>query len=75
VSGEVDRVVSLASLSREAALAEARAEAEARAVKAGADPSTLQLLDSEDVPLAYLPGNASRVRVKVVGDLAAGHRI
>lgn len=75
VSGEVDRVVSLAGTSRDAAIAAARAEAEARAVAAGADPSTIQLLDAEDVPLAYLPGNASRVRVKVVGDLAEGHRI
>jgi len=24
----------------------------------------------EDVPLAYIPGNATRVRVKAVGDLA-----
>jgi N-methylhydantoinase A/oxoprolinase/acetone carboxylase beta subunit len=75
VSGEVDRVVSLAGTSRDAAIAAARAEAEAKAVAAGADPSTIQLLDAEDVPLAYLPGNASRVRVKVVGDLAEGHRI
>lgn len=75
VSGQIDRVVSLANTTREAAIAEARADAESQAVKAGADPSTVQLLDAEDVPLAYLPGNASRVHVKVVGDLAAGHRI
>jgi hypothetical protein len=24
----------------------------------------------EDIPLSYLPGNASRVRVKAIGDLA-----
>jgi hypothetical protein len=27
------------------------------------------VVDVEDVPLAYLPGNATRVRVRVVGDL------
>jgi hypothetical protein len=32
-------------------------------------------VDAEDVPLAYLPGSATRVRVKVVGELwASGER-
>jgi len=30
---------------------------------------SIELLDQEDVPLAYLPGNATRIRLKVVGDL------
>ena len=30
---------------------------------------TVQVVDVEDVPLSYLPGNAVRVRVKAVGDL------
>ncbi len=70
ISGEVDRVYSLASLSRDAALDEAKAEASQKAVAAGADPATIQIVDVEDVPLAYLPGNATRIRVKAVGDLA-----
>ena len=40
-----------------------------QAITAGADPDTIELLDQEDVPLAYLPGNATRIRLKVVGDL------
>ena len=36
---------------------------------AGAREDSLQVVDVEDVPLAYLPGNATRVHVKVVGDL------
>ena len=70
ISGETDRVYSLAQLSREDALADARSEATSRAVAAGADPATVQIVDVEDVPLAYLPGNATRIRVKAVGDLA-----
>jgi len=27
------------------------------------------VVESEDLPLAYLPGNSLRVRVRVVGDL------
>lgn len=71
VSGEVDRVLSVGpALSRDEAIAQVRAEAEARAVAAGAEAATLALVDSEDVPLAYLGGGATRIRVRVVGDLA-----
>ena len=70
ISGEVDRVYSLASMSRDDAVADAKAEATAKAIAAGADPATVQIVDVEDVPLAYLPGNATRIRVKAVGDLA-----
>ena len=69
ISGEVDRIFSLASLSREEALADARKEATEKAIAAGAKPETIELLDQEDVPLAYLPGNATRIRLKVVGEL------
>ena len=72
ISGEVDRVYSLATLSRDDAVADAKAEATAKAIDAGADPATVQIVDVEDVPLAYLPGNATRIRVKAVGDLALG---
>ncbi len=69
ISGEVDRVFSLARLSREAALAAAEAEARASAIAAGARPDSIEVIEREDIPLAYLPGNATRVRVRVVGDL------
>jgi N-methylhydantoinase A/oxoprolinase/acetone carboxylase beta subunit len=70
ISGEVDRVYALAAMSRDDAVSDAKAEATAKAVAAGADPGTIQIVDVEDVPLAYLPGNATRIRVKAVGDLA-----
>lgn len=69
ISGEVDRIYSLTSISRDEALAEARTEATQKAIAAGAKPDSIELLDQEDVPLAYLPGNATRIRLKVVGDL------
>ena len=68
VSGEIDQVFT--QVSRDAALAEARQLAEQRAVHAGADAATLKLVDIEDLPLAYLPGGALRVRARVVGDIA-----
>ncbi len=69
VSGEVDRVYSLASMSRADAIKDAEEKATAIAISAGARPGTIEVVDVEDVPLAYLPGNATRVHVKVVGDL------
>ncbi|MEA2582938.1 MAG: hypothetical protein QOF33_1023 [Thermomicrobiales bacterium] len=69
ISGEVDRVYALEKRSRESALDDAKAEATAKAVEAGADADTVQIVDVEDVPLSYLPGNATRIRVKAVGDL------
>jgi N-methylhydantoinase A/oxoprolinase/acetone carboxylase beta subunit len=70
ISGETDRVYSLEKLSRNDALDDAKGEATERAVAAGADPASVAIVDVEDVPLAYLPGNATRIRVKAVGDLA-----
>ncbi|WP_437878086.1 hydantoinase/oxoprolinase N-terminal domain-containing protein [Sorangium sp. So ce513] len=72
VSGEVDRIVDLGRGSREDALAEAQAEAIARASASGADPATIRLLDIDEVPLAYLPSSATRIRVKAIGDLRDG---
>ena len=69
VGGEIDRVFSLDALSRVEALDQAKAEATQKAIAAGADPATVHIVDVEEVPLAYLPGNATRVRVKAVGDL------
>lgn len=69
VSGEVDRVVKLAETPRDDAIALIRREAEQKAIAAGADQHTIEVVDIEDVPLAYIPGNATRIRVRVVGDL------
>ena len=68
VSGEVDQIFQ--NLEREEAIRRARVQAEEKAVQAGADPATLQVVDVEDLPLAYLPGNSLRTRVRVVGDIA-----
>lgn len=69
VSGEVDRVVLLASSTREAALAQAQQDATALAVAAGARADSVTVLDIEETPLTYLPGNATRIHLRVVGDL------
>ena len=69
VGGECDRIFSLAELSRDEALDHAKQEATDRAVNAGAAAESVDIVDVEEVPLAYLPGNATRIMVKAVGDL------
>lgn len=67
ISGETDQIYR--DLDRAQAIAAAEAQAKERAVAAGADPATLATVDVEDMPLAYLPGNALRVRVRVAGEM------
>ena len=60
---------------REEARQNAEREACRKAVDAGADEQTLEVIDVMDVPLAYLPGNAVRYYLKVVGDLVESRKI
>ena len=69
VGGECDRIFSLAEMDREKALETAKKEATDRAIEAGASADSIEIVDVEEVPLAYLPGNATRIMVKAVGDL------
>jgi len=69
VSGETDQIYR--DMTRAEAIAAAEARAIERAKAAGADPPTIQTIEIEDMPLAYLPGNALRVRVRVAGEIAA----
>lgn len=67
VGGECERVFSLEQTSRGAARAEAEREAAERAVAAGADAGSVRIADVEELPLTYMPGNATRFRVKAIG--------
>ena len=69
VSGQVDRIFHLGADGRQAVLDEARDEARERAVAAGADPGTVQIIEVEEIPLAYLTSPAVRIRVKAAGTL------
>jgi N-methylhydantoinase A/oxoprolinase/acetone carboxylase beta subunit len=69
ISGETDQIYR--DMTRQDAIAAAEAQAIARAVASGADRASLQTIEIEDIPLAYLPGNALRVRVRVAGEIGA----
>jgi N-methylhydantoinase A/oxoprolinase/acetone carboxylase beta subunit len=75
VGGEVDHMFSVGPrLSRDEALERAREQAAERAVAAGARPDSVRIVDVEELALAYVPGNALRVKVKAVGDLELGRQ-
>ena len=70
VSGTYEQLVDYNQLPREQALKQAQREAVALAVAAGALEETVEIIDMEDVPLAYYPGNTCRVKIKAAGNLA-----
>ncbi len=72
VGGQVERVYTLDSGTREEAIADCTSAAIERATRAGADPASVEVVDVEEVPLTYVPSNATLVRVKAVGNIALG---
>jgi N-methylhydantoinase A/oxoprolinase/acetone carboxylase beta subunit len=71
-SGEVDGCYSYEQIGRDSAIAGARELAMQRAVAAGALESTVRITEVEELPLAYLPGGTTRIRVRAVGDMTLG---
>jgi N-methylhydantoinase A/oxoprolinase/acetone carboxylase beta subunit len=70
VSGQADRICPNRPDLRSRALEEARAQAFARAVHAGADPKAVEIVEIEEIPLTYLVDPAIRIRVKAAGPRA-----
>ncbi len=70
VGGEVDKIYSYATLGRDESIAQAKQEAIERAVNAGADRASISIVNLEELPLAYLPAGAVRIKTKAIGDLA-----
>lgn len=70
VGAEIDQIYPYETLGRDEALRRARAQALDAAVVAGAAPHSVEFVEVDELPLAYMPGGAVRLRVKAVGDLA-----
>lgn len=69
VSGTYEKLINYDEIPRAEALAQAKEEAAEMAVASGAVRETVEIIDVEDVPLAYYPGNTNRVKIKAAGDL------
>ncbi len=68
VSGRWDEVVSMAP-GRTRVIEAACAQARARAIEAGADPEHIEIVEIDEIPLAYLTEPVARISVKAVGPL------
>ncbi|SNB71158.1 Hydantoinase/oxoprolinase [Arboricoccus pini] len=67
VSGESERIFH--GVQRSDAIAQTLDLAREQAIAAGAAADSLTVLDIEDTPMSYVPGEPLRVRVRVIGDL------
>lgn len=75
VSGQIEKIFKTDELGREKTLELAKQMAFDEAIKAGADPDDLIIVDLEEVPLSYLPGNAAKIRVKAAGGLLSERKL
>ncbi|MEM3186110.1 MAG: hydantoinase/oxoprolinase family protein [Conexivisphaerales archaeon] len=67
VGGSAEKTFSYDLTPRQKAIQETVEEAKKAAIEAGADPSTIEVRDVDEVSMPYLPGASVRVSVKVVG--------
>ncbi|MED5612045.1 hydantoinase/oxoprolinase family protein [Pseudomonas sp. JH-2] len=70
VSGRVDRLFQMHPGNRESVLRQARQEAIDAAVQAGAEPTSVDVVELNELPMTHLRAGATRVQVRAVGDLA-----
>lgn len=69
IGGQSERLYQYVTIPREEAITATTEDATRQAVEAGADQDTVQVVDVEEVPLQYAPGDSTRVKVKVVGNM------
>jgi len=69
ISAQIDRVFSYERFSREAALEEAKEQAIEKARQAGARKDSIEIVELEELSMAYMPGQATRIKVKAAGVL------
>ncbi|MEO1221428.1 MAG: hydantoinase/oxoprolinase family protein [Pseudomonadota bacterium] len=70
VGGEAEIFADFREEPREAALERAKQQAKDVAVSAGGSVSTIRVTEIEETPIPYMDDGVTRIRVKVVGDLA-----
>ena len=70
IGGEAERMISYDKTPRQDAIRQMTEEATRVALTAGAEAASIRVADVEETSISYMPGNAVRLRVKVVGDIA-----
>ena len=70
VGAQMELVVNYDNEPRAQTLERLRQEVTARAIAAGGNPDSVEVMEIDEVYLSYLPGRAAQVRIKAVADLA-----
>lgn len=71
IGGEAESLLSYQQMSREHAIQTVTEDAKKRAIDAGAEADSLYVSDVEETSVPYMDDAMTRVRVKVIGDIAA----
>lgn len=71
IGGEAERMTSYRSQTRDEAIAQVTQDAMQSAVNAGASRASLRVADVEETSIPYMDEGNTRIRVKVIGDIAA----
>jgi N-methylhydantoinase A/oxoprolinase/acetone carboxylase beta subunit len=72
IGAESERMLSYRQTPRDDAIKAVTQAAKDRAIKAGAEASTLKAVDVEEIAIPYMDDGATRLRVKVIGELSLG---
>lgn len=70
ISGQVEQIYVYSQQKREDAINDAQTQAAFIAEEAGAQKDSLELVEVEEIPIAYNSDGSTKVRVKIVGDIA-----
>ncbi|MGH8138541.1 MAG: hydantoinase/oxoprolinase family protein [Steroidobacteraceae bacterium] len=70
ISGRVDKLYDVPKLGREAALRMAKNDAKAAAIKAGAHPDRVEIVEVIELPMTHMRAGATQIKVRAVGPVA-----
>lgn len=70
IGGEAEQFISYREVSRDEAIALVTEKAKQSAIDAGAERNSLTVVDIEETAIPYMDDGNTRVRVKVIGDVA-----
>ena len=70
IGGESERIVAYDKVPRDEAVRAVSEEASRIAIAAGASQSTIRVAEIEETSISYMANNTTRLRVKVVGEIA-----
>jgi len=74
IGSETERIVSYRRVARDEVLNEMKAELTSNLIAEGADPDTVRIADIDETSISYMADESTRIRVKMVGDLAFAER-